>query len=595
MTTQFQRFSEPNFLQNQQPESIVPIEGRRNILVCAALPYVNNVPHLGNIIGAVLSADVFVRYCRMREYQCLYICGTDEYGTATELRALTEGVSPKEICDKFHKLHKEVYDWFGIAFDCFGRTSSEHQTELVQDMFLKIYNNGFTSLDIQKQLHCSNCDKFLADRFVNGICPHCKFPDARGDQCDKCGKLLDGIELIDPKCLICGNEPLVRETEHIFLNLDQLTSKVQNYLDNVIKSPGSHWSTTAISITRSWMKTGLERRSITRDLKWGIPVPLKQFSSKVFYVWFDAVIGYLSITKSLLGPKWINWWKNPDNVELYNFLGKDNVPFHSIIFPACLAASGEIYTNPRHLCATEYLNYEGQKFSKSRGLGVFGDTVAEIGIPPDVLRFYLICMRPEGQDTSFCWDDLVLKVNSELLANLGNFVNRALSFLSNFFSGIQPSIEISQIEEELFIRIDEDLKEFICAMENVRMRDALHTILSISRRGNQYMQAGKPWVLIKSDKKEDNLRAQTIIGVSANISLFISIMLQPFMPTTSAQIRYQCNIPSPMVLPEHFALFLKTGHKHNKPSPLFTKIETTKVKEWKALYDGDQDFKGCNG
>nr|CAD2167389.1 unnamed protein product [Meloidogyne enterolobii] len=341
------RFAEPKFLQSQPPENKIPIEGRRNVLVCAALPYVNNVPHLGNIIGAVLSADVFVRYCNMREYQCLYICGTDEYGTATEIRALTEGVSPKEICDKFHKLHKEAYDWFGIDFDCFGRTSSEHQTEIVQDIFLKIHNNSFTSVGIQKQLRCSNCQKFLADRFVRGTCPHCKFLDARGDQCDKCGHLLDGVELVEPRCLICGSEPRIEESEHIFLNLDQLSPKVQTYLDTVIDSPNSHWSTNAISITRSWMKTGLERRCITRDLKWGIPVPLPQFSSKVFYVWFDATIGYLSITKSLLGSKWVNWWKNPEQVELYNFLGKDNVSFHTIIFPASLLATGEKYTHPR--------------------------------------------------------------------------------------------------------------------------------------------------------------------------------------------------------------------------------------------------------
>ncbi|CAK5081123.1 unnamed protein product [Meloidogyne enterolobii] len=247
------------------------------------------------------------------------------------------------------------------------------------------------------------------------------------------------------------------------------------------------------------------------------------------------------------------------------------------------------------MCATEYLNYEDQKFSKSRGVGVFGDTVSQIGIPADVLRFYLIYMRPEGQDTSFCWEDLVLKVNSELLANLGNFVHRALSFLSSFFSGIQPNIELTSVEDELFTLIDQDLKEFISAMEDVRMRDALHQILSVSRRGNQYMQVGQPWLLVKSDKKEDKQRAQTIIGVSANLSLFLSIMLQPFMPKTSASIREQCNIPLPMVLPEHFTLLLKTGHQHNKPSPLFAKIEPSKVGEWKALFGGDQNSTTVNG
>ncbi|KAL3086112.1 hypothetical protein niasHS_009682 [Heterodera schachtii] len=561
----------------------VPLGGRRNVLITSALPYVNNVPHLGNIIGSVLSADVFSRYCRMREYQSLYICGTDEYGTATEMKALSEGISPQQLCDKFYDLHKKTYDWFSIDFDFFGRTSNPNQKEIAQDIFNKVFANGFTSIDTQMQLHCANCNKFLADRFVNGICPNCQFADARGDQCDGCGHLLDGVDLVEPKCRICGVKPTPEQSRHIFLDLDRLTPQLQSFLDRIMTTSDSRWSANAVAITKDWLKKGLAKRCITRDLQWGTPVPLPEFASKVFYVWFDAPIGYLSITKSHLGDDWHRWWKNPDCVELFNFIGKDNVVFHSIIFPSTLLATNEPFTQPRHICATDFLNYEDQKFSKSRGIGVFGDAVASIGIPSDVLRFYLLYIRPEGQDASFSWDDLTQKVNSELLANLGNFVLRALTFLSNNFDGVQPLVELSPVEHELFAAVDQELEQYTKAMEEVRMRDALQHIMAISRKGNQYMQAGQPWVLVKGTA-EERKRAETIVGVSANLSVLLSVLLYPFMPNISAQIQQQCNLPKNIVMPEHFVLFLKAGHKHNKPFALFTKIEPAKVAEWKELF-----------
>uniref|UniRef100_A0A183CF96 Methionine--tRNA ligase, cytoplasmic n=1 Tax=Globodera pallida TaxID=36090 RepID=A0A183CF96_GLOPA len=565
----------------------LPLDGRRNVLITSALPYVNNVPHLGNIIGSMLSADVFSRYCRMREYQSLFICGTDEYGTATEMKALSEGISPRELCDKFYALHKKAYDWFSIDFDYFGRTTNQHQTEIAQEIFKKVHANGYTSIGTQMQLHCGNCQKFLADRFVNGICPHCDFVDARGDQCDGCGRLLDGVELVEPKCVICGNKPTPEESRHIFLDLDTLSPQLQDFLDRSLDSPNSNWSGSAVAITKSWLKKGLEKRCITRDLKWGTPVPLEEFGSKVFYVWFDAPIGYMSITKSLLGEDWSRWWKNPDEVELFNFLGKDNVAFHSIIFPATLLATKEPFTQPRHICATEHLLYGDQKFSKSRGVGVFGDSVASIGIPADVIRFYLLYMRPEGADTAFCWDDFAAKVNSELLANLGNFVLRTLTFLSNNYGGLQPRIEPTSVEDELFTAVDQEMREYVRAMEDVRMRDALQHILAISRKGNQYMQAGQPWALVKGTP-EERKRAETIIGVSANLNVLLSVLLYPFMPNISEQIQRQCNLSKNIVMPEQFILFLKAGHKHNKPFALFTKFEPAKVAEWKALFGATQ-------
>uniref|UniRef100_A0A915EKC1 Methionyl-tRNA synthetase n=1 Tax=Ditylenchus dipsaci TaxID=166011 RepID=A0A915EKC1_9BILA len=294
----------------------LPVKGARNILITSALPYVNNVPHLGNIIGSVLSADVFSRYCQMQGYQSLYVCGTDEYGTATEMKALKDGVSVQEICDKFHVLHKQIYDWFNIDFDYFGRTTTQHQTEICQEIFNKIHKNNLTSTSSLEQLHCEKCDRFLADRY-----------------CDGCGKLLDAVELVEPKCHLCQNTPKVKQSKHIFLDLDRLAGEVEKHFDAVTSAEDSHWSVNAIAIVKSWLKGGLEKRCITRDLKWGTPVPLEEFASKVFYVWFDAPIGYLSMTKALLGKDGMEkWWKNPDEVELYQFWAKTMLRFMASSF-----------------------------------------------------------------------------------------------------------------------------------------------------------------------------------------------------------------------------------------------------------------------
>uniref|UniRef100_A0A915DF15 Methionine--tRNA ligase, cytoplasmic n=1 Tax=Ditylenchus dipsaci TaxID=166011 RepID=A0A915DF15_9BILA len=562
----------------------LPVKEARNILITSALPYVNNVPHLGNIIGSVLSADVFSRYCQMQGYQSLYICGTDEYGTATEMKAIKDGVSVQEICDKFHVLHKQIYDWFNIDFDYFGRTTTQHQTEICQDIFNKVHKNNFTSTSFLEQLHCEKCDRFLADRYVSGICPHCKFSDARGDQCDGCGKLLDAVELVEPKCHLCQNTPKVKQSKHIFLDLDKLAGEVEKHFDAVTSAKDSHWSANAVSIVKSWLKKGLEKRCITRDLKWGTPVPLEEFASKVFYVWFDAPIGYLSMTKALLGDEGMEkWWKNPDEVELYQFLGKDNVAFHGVVFPATQIATGENYTKIRHMCATEYLNYEDKKFSKSRNTGVFGDSVSTIGVQADIWRFYLVYMRPESKDTAFSWDDFISKVNTELNDNLGNFVQRSLTFVFNHFQGVIPAMKLTAIEEELFSAVNNELEEFTKNLESVKLRNALVGILSISRLGNQYIQANKPWLTVKGTDEEKQ-RAATVVAVAANLSMLLSTILYPFMPEVSKQIREKCNIRQSIRLPNAFIQFLVEGHTISKPVPLFPKLDDASIKEWKVRF-----------
>ncbi|KAJ2111417.1 methionine--tRNA ligase mes1, partial [Coemansia sp. RSA 921] len=361
-------------------KKVLPIEGAKNILITSALPYVNNVPHLGNIIGSTLSADVFARYSRVRGNNTLFICGTDEYGTATETKALEEGVTCQQLCDKYHAMHKDVYDWFGLSFDHFGRTSTDKQTEIVQDIFTRMHKNGFVSEKTTQQLYCEQCSRFLADRYVEGTCPRCAYEDARGDQCDKCGHLLDAIELVDPRCKLDGNRPVVRESTHLCIDLDRLQPQCAAFVEK--SSTAGAWSANGLSITNSWLSEGLRPRAITRDLKWGVPVPLAGFDSKVFYVWFDACIGYPSITAAYT-PEWEQWWKNPANVQLFQFMGKDNVPFHTVVFPSSQIATGEDWTLLHHISACEYLNYEGGKFSKSRGVGVFGNNARDTGVAPD--------------------------------------------------------------------------------------------------------------------------------------------------------------------------------------------------------------------
>lgn len=335
---------------------ILPIPGKRNILITSALPYVNNIPHLGNVIGSVLSADCFARYCKGRGYQCLFICGTDEYGTATETKALEEKVTPEELCAKYNKIHKAVYDWFEIEFDKWGRTPTQEQTDIAQDIFLELHKNGYLQEKTTLQPFCQNPNHnaFLADRYVEGICPKCGYNDARGDQCDQCGNLLDPLELGEPRCKLDGQTPVARETKHMYLSLDKLQAQIDEWQQKSYKD--GQWSSNGFNIAQSWIKTGLEPRGITRDLKFGTPIPLPGYENKVMYVWFDACIGYVSITATYT-KEWEKWWRNPEDVQLYQFMGKDNTPFHAVVFPGSQLGTKQKWTMVHHISTTEYLNY----------------------------------------------------------------------------------------------------------------------------------------------------------------------------------------------------------------------------------------------
>lgn len=573
---------------------ILPVNGRQdNILITSALPYVNNVPHLGNIVGSVLSADVFSRYNKARGRPTLYICGTDEYGTATETKALEEGVTPEELCSKYNKIHAEVYEWFEIGFDIFGRTPTRQHKEISQAIFLQLYEKDLLAEHINKQPFCEKHGKFLADRFVEGECPHCHYDDARGDQCDKCGKLLDPLELINPRCKVDGASPVVRETKHSYLRLDVLQDRIKKWADESIEKGA--WARNAQIITESWLKQGLKERGITRDLAWGVPVPLPGYENKVFYVWFEACIGYPSITANYT-EEWEKWWKNPENVKLYQFLGKDNVPFHSVVFPGCQLGTEDKWTMLHHLSATEYLNYENGKFSKSRGIGVFGNNAKDTGVAPDVWRYFLLKNRPESADTQFEWRSFIESNNSELLANLGNFVNRIIKLVNSpkAYSGVVPDFDPENLPESFaphLADITSALKDYLTDLEAVHLRSGLTQAMRLSSAGNGLIQAFKlDNALIASDPA----LAAAVTGTVINLIYLCSAIFEPYIPATAKSIREQVDAPFLQIpslediengwLPK----YIKPGHKIGKAAYLFTRIDEKKADEWRDLYGGNQ-------
>lgn len=576
----------------------LPRPGIRNVLVTSALPYVNNVPHLGNIIGCVLSADVFARYCRLRGYNVIYMCGTDEYGTATETKALEEKITPREICDKYHTIHKEIYEWFDIQFDKFGRTSTAEQTEICQQIFSRLLEQGQLIEDKIEQLYCDHCQRFLADRFVVGICPHCSYENARGDQCESCGKLLNPTELKEPKCKTCGHIPRIQETEHLFLDLPKLKDRLEVYVEGTSKAGG--WSANSIQTTNAWIRDGLKPRCITRDLKWGVPVPLEKYKDKVFYVWFDAPIGYISITATYT-PDWKEWWQPKENVELFQFMGKDNVPFHTVIFPCTLLGTGDPWILMKTISVTEYLNYETGKFSKTKGVGVFGNDARSTKIPVEVWRYYLLTNRPEASDTLFLWSDLQAKQNNELLKNLGNFVHRSLSFLAKpageGFDGVIPETKGAQthtLTTDLVAKVYDNVLQYIDAMEKVSIKKGLKIAMAVSSLGNQYLQDSAFWKLYKEDKEKCAIVMKTATG----LVLLLAILLEPFMPSFSQKVLEQMNLPLPSLSLCEEAGDLKkiqslhdlvpSGHKIGRPEPLFSELKDNEVEEYRDKFAGSQ-------
>ncbi|HPR41637.1 MAG TPA: methionine--tRNA ligase [Candidatus Methanofastidiosa archaeon] len=550
---------------------------KEKILITCALPYVNNIPHLGNIIQ-VLSADVFARYQRHTENEVLYVCGTDEHGTTTETIAMKEGLSPQEVCDKYYKIHKEIYEWFNISFDHFGRTSTHFHHEITQDIFTKAFNNGYIIEKDLEQPYCPKCEKYLADRFVEGTCPHCGSENARGDQCEDCSKVLDAKELLDPHCAICGGNTEIRTSKHLFLDLPRLSDRLKEWAEDKM-----NWSQNARNFTLGWISEGLEQRCITRDLEWGVKVPLEGWDHKVFYVWFDACIGYISITaeySTINGTKWEYWWKDP-KTKLFQFMGKDNVPFHTIMFPATLMAADDGYILVHQLSSTEYLNYEGGAFSKSRNRGIFGTDVLDSGIPVDVWRYYIYINRPEKSDVDFTWDDFQRRNNDELVGNLGNFIYRAQTFAKKYYDLKVPDIEDQEVDDRFYEEVAEVVSEIGADIANTKLKSGLKNVMKLSKMGNQFFQENEPW-------KNEDRRANTV-KTALNLCASIAIVLEPYMPTISEEIwkglDQKGDVHSTDWEQAKERVF-NGGESIQKPNILFKKLEDEFVKDLKTRYSG---------
>ncbi|CAG7847844.1 Probable methionine--tRNA ligase, cytoplasmic; AltName: Full=Methionyl-tRNA synthetase; Short=MetRS [Serendipita indica DSM 11827] len=610
----------PGLLRKQRVNGEVPLpkDGEPNVLITSALPYCNNMPHLGNIIGSTLSADVFSRYNRAKNRNTLYICGTDEYGTATERQAMKEGKTPKELCDHYWKVHKSTYDWFELDFDYFGRTSTPLHTEVTQEVFVNLRKNQLLERKETLQLYCEDDQKFLADRFAEGTCPYCSYPDARGDQCDGCSRTLDAIELINPRCVDNTSHKVVtKASTHMYLRLDAIQPKTEAWIKQSWKK--GKWAPNAVINTQgeiidSRLKLGLKPSAITRDLKWGVPVPAgggvdeQGTESKVIYCWFDAPLGYPSITANLTA-EWKQWWFNPDKVKLFQFMGKDNIYFQqvfiyfTVFFPSMLIGDGRPWTMLHHVSGTEFLNYEGGKFSKSRNLGVFGTQAQETGVPSSVWRYYLLANRPETGDSMFSWSDFIAANNGVLLNNFGNFVNRIIKFtVAKFQSTIPPGdapgpLRLPEDSEDYTFVADVNklIHTYNTLMDAVRIREAVQVVMQLSARGNLYLQSAGLSNRLLTEQPE---RCAQVVSRALNLVWILSAMIGPFMPSTERSICQQLNAPLrsiPDGIAEGeagtegagFSIDLLGGHVLGTPDYLFTMIddkEGKKTEEWRTKF-----------
>ncbi len=521
-------------------------------LITSALPYVNNFPHIGNIVGSHLPADIYARYCRLAGYETVFIGGSDEHGTATEIAAEKEGLTPQELCDKYYKEHKKIYEWFQISYDNFSRTSKPIHHQITQEFFKKAYKNGYITEGILTLPFCENCKRQLSDRYIEGICPKCSYDKARGDQCEKCGNTLEPQELKEPRCAICKENNIhFKPTKHLFLALDKLSPRIKEWIINN-NNLRPHVKNAALA----WINEGLKPRCITRNLKWGVPVPLKGYEDLVFYVWYDAPIGYVSATMEWNKKKGKEYWTNPKN-NIYHFLGKDNVIFHTIFWESSLLATGG-YSLPHNVIGLEYLNYEGGKISKSQnwGTAVFCNKLPEYHLNLDYWRFYLTNLIPETKDTDFSWREFKERVIGDLIDNFGNFINRTLTFVNNKCQGtIKRPIAL---DETFNKKINEQIKKILENYEHIELRQTLAEILRLSSLGNEHFNAKEPW------KTND----QAAIYQCTALCEILALLIQPFLPNTSKKILNTLNSTAKDYT---HTIFKTKKYTINKPEILFDK------------------------
>ena len=539
------------------------------VLVTCAWPYVNYMPHLGTLVQ-VLSADVVARYYRLKGEDVVMVSGSDEHGTPIEVEAVRLGISPKQLTDKIHAKVVELFKKWGFSFDNYTRTENPIHKEFVQAYQMKIYNNGYIFTQETEMLYCEKCSRFLPDRFVEGKCPYCGYETARGDQCDACGRLLEPTFLIEPYCTICKSKPIIKKTKQWYFDLPKFSEKLNDYINNNKELP-----TNARNFSLNLIKEGLKPRAMTRDVNWGIPAPFPGAEGKTFYVWFENVLGYISATVEYFRnrgepEKWKEYWFNKEAKTLY-FVGKDNIPFHVIIFPALLLASGEDYNLPWNVPATEFLQIKGRPFSKSRRIGISIDEALQL-FPADYWRYFIMATRPETKDLNFSWELFIEKINSDLNDTFGNFIHRTLAFMNAQFNGEVPRSEaLDEGDKQILETLKEKVETVAKEIEDCGLQSAANTMISISRMGNQYLNEKEPWNLIKKDRE----KAASIIYVAAQIVKALAIVSAPFIPFAAEELWKTLNLPG-SVHEQKWDEALKplpANHKIAKAKPLFQKIE----------------------
>lgn len=538
-------------------------------LVTAALPYANGGVHIGHLAGVYVPADIYVRYLRLKKREVLFICGSDEHGVPVTIRARKEGCTPQEVVDRYNKIICESFEGFGISFDFFGRTTSEVHKKTASDFFRTLYDKGEFVEQESEQYYDEEAHTFLADRYITGECPHCHAEGAYGDQCEKCGTALSPTELINPRSTVSGSKPVLRKTKHWYLPLD----KHQQWLEPWITKEHTEWRTNVMGQCKSWFDMGLKPRAVSRDLEWGIPVPVEGADGKVLYVWFDAPIGYISNTKELLPNDWEKWWKS-DDTRLIHFIGKDNIVFHCIVFPAMLKAEGS-YILPDNVPANEFLNLEDDKISTSRNWAVWLDEyLRDLPGKQDVLRYVLTANAPETKDNNFTWKDFQARNNNELVAVYGNFVNRALQLTKKYYDGVVPAAgELTDYDRQTIAEFKDVKAEVERLIENFRFRDAQKEAMNLARIGNKYLADSEPWKVIKTDPE----RVKTVLNLSLQLVANLAIAFEPFLPFSSQKLRMMLNMDEVEWDRLGATDLLPEGHVLGAPALLFEKIEDSVV------------------
>ena len=539
-------------------------------LVTTALPYANGPVHIGHLAGVYVPADIYVRYLRLKGEDVLMIGGSDEHGVPITIKAQKEGVTPQDIVDRYHKIIKESMAGLGISFDVYGRTTSDMHRRTASDFFKKLYDNGEFIEKTSEQFYDEEADQWLADRYITGTCPHCGNDGAYGDQCEACGTSLNATDLINPKSAITGNVPVLKETKHWYMPLDKWEPRLRQW----ILEDHKEWKTNVYGQCKSWLDGGLQPRAVTRDLNWGIPVPIEGAEGKVLYVWFDAPIGYISNTKELRPDDWEKYWK-ADDTRIIHFIGKDNIVFHCLIFPAMLMAEGT-YQLPENVPANEFLNLEGDKISTSRNWAVWlNEYLEDFPGKQDVLRYVLTANAPEAKDNDFTWKDFQDRNNNELVAILGNFVNRAIVLTNKYFDGVIPEAhELTDYDRatiEEFKGVKDELSK---ALDTFHFRAALAEAMKLARIGNKYLADTEPWKLAKTDMA----RVETIMNVALQITANLAIAFEPFLPFSAEKLRKMINMECADWNKLGSIDILKAGNRVEKPVLLFEKIDDETIK-----------------